>query len=174
MEFEPLESISVLARKAQAGSRAAFGALYERFTPYVFSILLARLSRDEAHDLVQEVFVTALERLPSLREPAAFPGWIAAIARNRAIDQVKTRRPHDELVDSASAVGSPELQARAHEALRAIRRLPEAYQETLLLRLVQGLTGPEIAEMTGLTPESVRVNLHRGFKLLREQLGETK
>jgi RNA polymerase sigma-70 factor (ECF subfamily) len=40
-----------------------------------------------------------------------------------------------------------------------------------VLRLVQGLTGPEIAAMTGLTPDSVRVNLHRGFKLLREQLG---
>ena len=52
-----------------------------------------------------------------------------------------------------------------------IRELPEAYRETLVLRLVEGMTGPEIAGRTGLTPASVRVNLHRGMKLLREKLG---
>ena len=54
--------------------------------------------------------------------------------------------------------------------LGIIRSLPEAYRETLVLRLVEGMTGPEIAERTGLTPASVRVNLHRGMKMLREQL----
>jgi RNA polymerase sigma-70 factor, ECF subfamily len=70
-----------------------------------------------------------------------------------------------------SAAPSPEAQAAANEALAAIRRLPEAYRETLVLRLVQGLTGPEIAVVTGLTPDSVRVNLHRGMQLLRDALG---
>jgi RNA polymerase sigma-70 factor (ECF subfamily) len=55
-------------------------------------------------------------------------------------------------------------------ALGEIQRLPEAYRETLILRLVEGMTGPEIAERTGLTHDSVRVNLHRGMKLLRERL----
>jgi RNA polymerase sigma-70 factor (ECF subfamily) len=60
---------------------------------------------------------------------------------------------------------------KAHEILAAIRSCPEAYKETLVLRLVEGMTGPEIAERTGLTPDSVRVNLHRGMKLLRQKLG---
>ena len=60
--------------------------------------------------------------------------------------------------------------AEARRALEAIRALPEAYREPLVLRLVEGMTGPEIAERTGLTPGSVRVNLHRGMKLLRERL----
>jgi RNA polymerase sigma-70 factor (ECF subfamily) len=55
--------------------------------------------------------------------------------------------------------------------LGVIRGLPEAYRETLILRLVEGLTGPEIAERTGLTAGSVRVNLHRGMQMLREKLG---
>jgi RNA polymerase sigma-70 factor (ECF subfamily) len=55
--------------------------------------------------------------------------------------------------------------------LEAIRQLPEAYRETLVLRLVEGMTGTEIAERTGLRAESVRVNLHRGMKMLREKLG---
>ena len=58
--------------------------------------------------------------------------------------------------------------------LAAIRRLPEAYRETLVLRLVEGMTGPEIAERTGLTPGSVRVNLHRGMQMLREALGRSE
>ena len=52
----------------------------------------------------------------------------------------------------------------------AIAALPEAYRETLMLRFVAGLSGPEIAERTGLTHGSVRVNLHRGVALLRERM----
>ena len=54
--------------------------------------------------------------------------------------------------------------------LAEVRRLPEAYRETLMMRFVEGMTGPEIAELTGLTPGSVRVNLHRGVELLRARL----
>ena len=163
-------------RAAQAGDRAAFGALYERFSGYVYAILLAQLPRQDAADLVQDVFITALERLSALREPAAFPGWIGAIARRRAVDAFRAR-PADQQAhegrDYVSPTASPHRQAEAAQALRAIQQLPEAYRETLVLRLVQGLTGPEIAELTGLTADSVRVNLHRGFKLLREALGGT-
>ena len=70
--------------------------------------------------------------------------------------------------------GSNTQDSRAAEILELIRNLPEAYRETLVLRLVEGMTGPEIASRTGLTAASVRVNLHRGMKLLREQLGFTE
>jgi RNA polymerase sigma-70 factor (ECF subfamily) len=54
--------------------------------------------------------------------------------------------------------------------LEVVRGLPDAYRDTLILRLVEGLSGPEIAERTGLTAASVRVNLHRGMKQLRAKL----
>ncbi len=54
--------------------------------------------------------------------------------------------------------------------LALIRTLPNAYRETLVLRLVEGLTGPEISERTGMTPGSVRVNLSRGMAQLRPLL----
>ena len=57
--------------------------------------------------------------------------------------------------------------------LAVVRALPEPYREPLILRLVEGMTGPEIATRTGLTHGSVRVNLCRGMQLLREKLGET-
>jgi RNA polymerase sigma-70 factor (ECF subfamily) len=59
---------------------------------------------------------------------------------------------------------------RAEAAVAIIAALPEAYRETLLLRFVGGLSGPEIATRTGLTHGSVRVNLHRGVAMLRERL----
>jgi RNA polymerase sigma-70 factor (ECF subfamily) len=143
----------------------------------VYSILLTHLPRHAAEDLVQDVFLTALERLPALREPAAFPGWIAAIARRRAVDNFRAASRAPVAADGDVArraedhAAGPEVQAQAGQVLAVIRQLPEAYRETLVLRLVQGMTGPEIAEVTGLTADSVRVNLHRGFKLLREALG---
>ena len=65
-------------------------------------------------------------------------------------------------------------QAEALQILSVIQSLPDAYRETLTLRLVEGMTGPEISALTGLTEGSVRVNLHRGMKQLRERLEEQR
>lgn len=159
-----------LVRSAGGGDRAAFGELYNRYVRVVHAILLARVPVGDAEDLVQEVFIAALRKLPLLRSPGAFAGWLAAIARNRAIEFHRSSRHMGDTAERLVA----EPRAGHDEAfvvLDAIRTLPEAYRETLLLRLVEGMTGPEIAERTGLTPDSVRVNLSRGMKLLRERLG---
>ncbi len=164
------------ARAACAGDRLAFARLHERFVRLVHGIVLSRVGARHVDDLVQDVFATALERIGSLRDPAAFGAWIASIARSRATDFHRRAAPraHAELPDDEAlrAAGVPaHVRAEALEALSAIRALPEAYRETLVLRLVEGLTGPEIAARTGLTPGSVRVNLHRGMRLLRKRLG---
>jgi len=164
-----------LVRAAAEGDRGAFGELYARYARMVHGILLARVPPGDAEDLVQDVFVSALERLRGLRSAEAFRGWLAAIARNRAVDYhrgARHRAPFDE--EAERRHGSNGSDAGALMILNSIRSLPEAYRETLVLRLVEGLTGPEIAGQTGLTPESVRVNLCRGMKLLRGRLGGTE
>jgi RNA polymerase sigma-70 factor (ECF subfamily) len=162
------EDVAALVRSVQRGKRADFAALYASFHRAVHAVLLARVPAQDAGDLVQDVFAHAFEKIGDLDEPAAFPGWILAMARNRAIDHLRRARATTEERDAAV---DPPPRVEAMEALRALRALPEAYRETLIMRLVEGMTGPEIAERTGLTPESVRVNLHRGMKLLRAQLG---
>jgi RNA polymerase sigma-70 factor, ECF subfamily len=159
-----------LVRAARDGDPGAFSRLYDRYGRVVHALLFARVSRDEVPDLVQDVFLTAWRRLDDLRDPAAFGGWIAMIARNRATDFHRRAAEHVELPADLEAPGAASETAEANAALAAIRSLPEAYRETLMLRLVEGMTGPEIAERTGLTPASVRVNLHRGMKLLRDTL----
>jgi RNA polymerase sigma-70 factor (ECF subfamily) len=160
---------AALVAAVRAGDRDAFARLYESFAPLVHGVLLARVPYDEVSDLVQDVFLVAFRKLGSLRDATRFGPWVAMIARNRAMDFHRRRRETEELRDEV-ARGAGHV-AEAREALEVIRSLPEAYRETLVLRLVEGMTGPEIAERTGLRPASVRVNLHRGMKLLRERLG---
>jgi RNA polymerase sigma-70 factor (ECF subfamily) len=165
-----VDELPRIVSAARRGDRAAFAELYRRFHRAVHGVALAKVSYRDAADLVQDVFAAALERLPQLGDPAAFPGWLLAIARNRAIDHLRGQKTTDELPDHAA---HPPRAAELAKVLAALRELPETYQETLILRLVEGMSGPEIAEQTGLSPGSVRVNLHRGMKLLRERLGIT-
>lgn len=167
----PVRTDADLVRSAQSGDVASFEILYGRYAPVVHSILLGRLSPADADDVTQNVFITALTKLESLREPAAFAGWIARTARNAAEDH-RRRMVATVEIDAAFATrGTQSEDAEAARALQAIRDLPEAYRETLMLRLVEGMSGPEISARTGLTPGSVRVNLHRGMQMLRGALG---
>jgi RNA polymerase sigma-70 factor (ECF subfamily) len=104
-----------------------------------------------------------------------------AIARNLANDYHRRLLPEEPLPEGAphDDVGHGDTSAERRTAeqsgtaaaiLDAIRSLPDAYRETLILRLVEGFTGPEIAARTGLTHGSVRVNLHRGMEQLRAKL----
>jgi RNA polymerase sigma-70 factor, ECF subfamily len=159
-----------LVGEARDGNEGSFGRLYDRYARVVHGLLLARVPRADVDDLVQDVFLTAWKRLEALREPAAFGGWLAMIARNRATDFHRQSIDHEELPPNLEAHDGTTARTEAHAVLEVIRSLPDAYRETLVLRLVEGLTGQEIAARTGLTPASVRVNLHRGMKLLRERL----
>lgn len=163
------EDDAALVSAASDGDRAAFGRLYEKYARMVHGILLARVSHSDVDDLVQDVFLMAMRRLGSLRDGEAFGGWLAVIARNRARDHHRRAQPTGVLDDQA--VAADPRRAEALEALAVVCSLPDAYRETLILRLVEGMTGPEIAARCGLTPGSVRVNLHRGMKLLRAKLG---
>jgi RNA polymerase sigma-70 factor, ECF subfamily len=167
-----------LVLAAREGDRAAFGGLYTRYARMVHGILLARVPASDVDDLVQDVFLRALPRLSDLRDVRRFGPWIAAITRNRANDYYRQTRavaavtlslPEEEAELPASNTG-PDAEAAA--ILAAVRSLPETYRETLILRLVEGMTGPEIAVRTGLTPGSVRVNLHRGMQQLRKKLNQ--
>jgi RNA polymerase sigma-70 factor (ECF subfamily) len=167
-----------LIRAAREGDRAAFGRLYDRYARMVHGILLARVPPREVDDLVQEVFLSALRQLHALRDIARFGAWLATITRNRANDYYRKAGPDAARTEPVLEIESTERgndhvqEQQAAIILELIRNLPETYREPLILRLVEGMTGPEIAARTGLTHGSVRVNLCRGMQLLREKLGQ--
>lgn len=173
-----LSTDASLVLAAREGDRAAFGGLYSRYARMVHGILLARVPAPEVDDLVQDVFLRAMPRLRDLRDVSRFGPWLAAITRNRANDYHRQSRGTAGITDSLSEdeaelpAPSTAPDAEASMILALVRGLPEAYRETLILRLAEGMTGPEIAARTGLTPGSVRVNLHRGMKQLREKLAQ--
>ena len=160
---------AMLIRAVLDGDRDVYGRLYHLYAPLIHGILLARMPRSEVEDMVQEIFLHALRKLHTLRDSGSFGPWIAMIARNRAMDFHRRSRKTVEVTDDLRS--SDSSGPKAAEILEIIRSLPDAYRETLVLRLVEGMTGPEIATRTGLTSASVRVNLHRGMKLLRGKLG---
>ena len=168
-ESTPSSREAQLVRAVLDGDRDVYGSLYSLYAPLVHGILLARMPRSEVEDMVQEIFLHALKKLDTLRDANAFGPWVAMIARNRAMDFHRRSRETVEVTDELR--GSDTGETKATEILEIIRTLPDAYRETLVLRLVEGMTGPEIAERTGLTSGSVRVNLNRGMKLLRAKLG---
>jgi RNA polymerase sigma-70 factor, ECF subfamily len=155
--------------EAQSGSSRSFDRLHRRYTALVHGVLLSRYRPAIADELTQECFLIAFKQLRQLRTPESFAPWLVAIARrlepSRELEgaAIEDHEPHDphNLEDAVDA----------ERVLKIIRALPEAYRETLVLRLVEGMSGPEIAAETGLHPDSVRVNLHRGMQKLRDALG---
>jgi RNA polymerase sigma-70 factor, ECF subfamily len=167
-----------LVSAARAGDRSAFGLLYDRYARMVHGILLCRVPPREVDDLVQEVFLLALRKLNSLREISRFGAWLSTITRNRANDYYRNSSRAEQPMEPAE---EEKAQGRSNDhvaeqdaamTLAVLRMLPETYREPLMLRLVEGMTGPEIAARMGLTHGSVRVNLHRGMQMLRGKLAE--
>jgi len=178
---QPMTEVSAddtLVGAARAGDRFAFGLLYDRYARMVHGILLCRVPPREVDDLVQEVFLLALRKLDSLRDLSRFAAWLGTITRNRANDYYRNASRVEQPIEPAeeekaqSRLTDHVVEQEAAMTLAVLRTLPETYREPLMFRLVEGMTGPEIAARLGLTHGSVRVNLHRGMLMLREKLAK--
>lgn len=174
--------ISGAGVSAAVERRRELDRLYAQHARMVYAVALAYLSPTDAEDVVQDVFLKAFDRLDERRDPERSGPWLAAIARTVAIDRhrqsarerrkIDAMKTFDPRVHEQSPTASPlTATLEASDVLDAIRRLPEAYREPLILRLVEGLTGPQIADQLGMTHGSVRVNLCTGMKQLRQLLG---
>src|SRR2546426_6007917 len=122
------ETLAETIRAVASGDQDAFARLYADYVRMVHAIVLGRVPRRDVDDLVQDVFLTAYTRVAELRDPAAFGGWIAAIARNRATDHLRQSREQVELPEDLP--GGDPIQAETFAVLEVIRKLPEAYRET--------------------------------------------
>src|SRR5438874_11001023 len=125
--------IKSLVERAQAGDRTAYGELVERFQPTVYAVALARLRNPtEAQELVQEVFLHGMKKLPQLRDAQCFAGWLRQITVRMAINRLTRRGPlrrvDGEALEQAAAAGpgpldnlvQSEESAQLHEGLQRL------------------------------------------------------
>jgi RNA polymerase sigma-70 factor (ECF subfamily) len=152
-----------LVAAAQQGDRPAFAALVERYWDRLYRWLY-RLSHDRhtAEDLAQETFLKAFAGLARFQAGTNFAAWLFRIAHNNFANQCRTAARHREPLpaDLPARDGGPVEQVLSQEALqgltRAVNRLPADFRAALLLRVEEGLSFREIAEVLDLTEETAR------------------
>ena len=171
-------------RRAREGDRDAFGQLVRRHlrAAHTAALAVAR-DADDADDVCQDAFVTALERLESCRPEEKFRPWLLTIVRNRAIDL--RRRQQVRAAEPLETAGAPGSDARSGEPspLRSAERadvrshlaaavgtLTDVRREVLLLHDLDGWNHPEIAAHLGLAVGTVRAHLFWARRDLRARL----
>lgn len=195
MGTNALDSVddSELVRRAKAGELAAFEALANRYEQRVYA-LARRILRhpQDAEDVTQQAFLSALEHLDGFREEASFSTWLLRIATFAALKVIRKRNglevvsldeatepgpdrdsiPHPEYI--ADWRESPERLVGRNETRRlideALDELDEKHRVVFVLRDVEGLSVRETAEALGLSEVNVKVRLLRARLQLRERL----
>ena len=176
-ETNAITSDLALVTAIRSGDQGAMAALYDRFSSIVYAVALRVLQETTAaEDVLQDIFMQLW------RNPAAFDSsrgnmaaWLAVIARNRAIDALRRRRPQDEIEDVVVAVetdlASETDRSRAMEKVRgALQAMPSSQRSALEMAYFEGLTHTEIAEKTGEPLGTVKTRIRTGLISLRKVL----
>jgi RNA polymerase sigma-70 factor (ECF subfamily) len=169
-----------LLEQARAGDRTAQETLVRRYLEDVYRVTLRLLgSRDRAEDATQDTFVNALQALPRFRGESSFRTWLLRIAVNAAKSHGRrwSRSRERPLMEAGAGLRDPadtevavEQRDEVSRVERSLALLPPKQRLTVALRVQQGLSYREIAELTGTSEGAARVNYHLGIKRLRELL----
>ena len=187
------ESDQELVQRARTGDLAAFEALTQRYEKRVYSLALRMLrQQQDAEDVTQQTFISAIEHLDGFRGEASFSTWLLRIAAHAALKVLRKRKgldivslqqatepgeddghiPHPEYI--ADWRQSPAELVQQHEIRQlleqALTRLDEKHRVVFLLRDVEGLSVKETAQALGLTEANIKVRLLRARLQLREEL----
>lgn len=166
----------VLVLRCQAGDESAFMELVEIYHARLHSYLRTLLrSADRVDDALQEVWFDVFRSVPKLADPSAFSAWVYRIAHNRAMRELRQRRPHDvplegnePFEETGDNVDISEVNAdRIHAALD---QLAPEHREVLLLRFMNDMTYEDIALVTGCPVGTVRSRIHYAKSALRRAL----
>ena len=183
-DLSPL-SESELITRARAGEAAAFDRLFMRYKDTVYACLyhLLEEDRDAIEEAVGTVFLSAFRALPRFRGEAAFSTYLYRIAVNEAHAQRKRRQQRQQretaLPESEEMRHDPnqpdpaDIYQRAEEErrlTRAVRALPEPYRTPIILRYLNSVSAAEIATILKRPAGTVRYQVNRGLRLLRERL----
>jgi len=176
------QRLITLVRRAKNGNREAFGALAEQFESTVFAIVLRRLRNfSEARELTQDVFIQAMRKLPQLRDPERFAGWLRQIAVrmsiNRAVRRPKESPLRPEAVQSQTQVPRTPLDdllqsERSHQLHGGLDRLRELDRKTLIAFYFEGHSLKQMSNDFDSPIGTIKRRLHTARNRLRDELTE--
>jgi len=176
-DINAMPSDLALVMAIQSGDQGAMGTLYDRYSSIVYSVAL-RVLQDTgaAEDVLQDVFMQLW------RNPGAFDAsrgnmaaWLAVIARHRAIDALRRRRPENDIEDVVVSV-EPDLASEAERARTmdkvrdALQTMPSPQRSALEMAYFEGMTHFEIAEKTGEPLGTIKTRIRTGLLSLRKML----
>jgi len=174
---QPQVTDSVLMSRIRAGDEDALAALHDRYAQVVYSVALRVLGETtQAEDILQEIF------LQLWRDPQRFDSnrgslgaWLAVIARHRAIDHLRRRRPESDIEDVVVSVDSnleriTDRNMAMAKIRSAVEQLPAEQRQPLELAFFQGLTHPEIAAKTGEPLGTIKTRIRAALQALRKVL----
>jgi RNA polymerase sigma-70 factor, ECF subfamily len=160
-------------RAAIHGDREAFEMIIRTYSRTLFAIAYGILqNREETEDVVQESFIKAWKMRWRVRDPEKFPAWLSMIARHRAHDVFRKRRPMAVIqeaieLNQGNALDNREIDQQLHSALAA---LPELHRAAITLRYFEQMDYRTIENTLGLTNGALRGILGRALGSMRKQL----
>jgi len=166
---------ATLLSAVRSGDEHAMAQLYERYSSIVYSVALRVLGdTGAAEDILQEVFIQ-LWRSPDVFDPSrgSLAGWLAVIARNRAIDSLRKRRPETDIAEIVVSI-EPDLASGAEwnrvlEKIRsALTSMSSSQRSALEMAFFEGLTHTEIASKTGEPLGTIKTRIRAGLMTLRK------
>jgi len=170
---DDISTDTMLVSAIRSGDQAAISQLYDRYSGIVYSVAL-RVVGDTgaAEDILQEVFIK-LWRNPEIFDSSrgSLAGWLAVMARNRAIDTVRKKRPETEITD---AVAAPDMSIQAERGIvlgkirAALGAMPVPQRTALEMSFFEGLTHSEIADKTGEPLGTIKTRIRAGLLALRK------
>ena len=182
MQPEPAQTADVELLSAVAGGdEQALAQLYDRYRLILFGLLFRILnSREEAEDVLQEVFLQVWRRASDFDEQRGKPfTWLVTLARNRGIDRLRSLGARDRVAQAVTREAAEEVSDAANDTLRseqrelvtsALAQLPEEQKGPLMLAYFDGLTQSEIAVRLGAPLGTVKTRMRTGMTKLRELL----
>jgi RNA polymerase sigma-70 factor (ECF subfamily) len=173
----PLFDENDLVRKAQSGDAAAFERLYELHVRRMYALCI-RMVNDHrgAEELTQDIFVRAWEAITSFKFQSAFGTWLHRLGTNVVLGHLRSEKRREGKVtptEDLEAFETGVRQAMPETKLdleRAIATLPDGAREVLILHDIEGYRYREIAEMTEIAEGTVKSQLNRARRLVREAL----
>src|SRR3989344_2363281 len=168
-----------IIQRAIRGESSAFGQLYDHYMPMIYRFVLLKVGRrEEAEDLTQQVFLSALQNISGYKHLGhPFSSWLYKIARNSIIDNARTKKETIPLYDldmephiEPAIEKTLDLNKEFNSAMKAIGQLNEEQQNVVIMKFIEGFSHKEIAEALDKNEGAIRTIQHRAIIKLKKLL----